>query len=168
VNTADQSPAPRASEPSAPWFQRVFPVVGLALVLVGALALFVPDVRTQLRLSVTREPESFVEMYFVEAPRGTLEGGQTTCARRGSKVMVDFVLRSHLTETQRIAYSVRIDPTGPGKTRRSAGEVQLRPGSSTTVHQMQRLGARAAYVVTVRLPGRDQYLRARCRPGRQA
>jgi hypothetical protein len=141
-------------------------VTALGLLLVVALGLLVPGLRTQLRLSLTRLPEPYVDLYFVQAPAGTLAGGQVTCARKGARVLVDFVVRSHLTDTRSIEYAVVVDPRKPGaRTQRSAGAVALEPGRSDTVHESIALPARSGYTVTVTLPGRPEHLRARCDGG---
>jgi hypothetical protein len=169
VNTVDESPAPPGSTPPGRWFQRVLPVTGILLLLVAVLAALVPQFRSELRLSVTREPERYVDLYFIEAASGSLEGGQTTCTRDRSDIAVDFVVRSHLGATARIPYSITVKPARKGlKPRRAHGAVRLSPGSSKTLHETLALPARTAYVVTVSLPGRQQHLRAHCGKGRSA
>jgi hypothetical protein len=166
VNTPD---APTTNPgPASPvrWFQRVLPVTVLALLLIVLAGLLVPDFRSQLRLSLTRLPEPYVDLYFVEAPPGTLKGGQVTCARHQGKVVVDFVVRSHLTDTRSVAYAVKVIPTKHGqKTRRSTGALRLEPGQSDTVHESFALRRGSAYQVTVALPGRAERLRAHCGAG---
>jgi hypothetical protein len=170
VTTADDSTTDPGPTTSVRWFQRVFPVTVIGLLLIGVLALVAPPFRDQLRLSVTREPESYVDLYFAAAAPGTLEGGQATCVRRGSDVVVDFVVRSHLAAAEQVPYSVTVAPAtqGPG-TRSGAGKVRLSPGRSAAVRELIAFPPRVRrYVVTVSLPGRQERLRARCGAGTSA
>jgi hypothetical protein len=166
VTTSDDSTTDPGPTTSVRWFQRVVPVSVLGLVLIGVLALLAPPFRDQLRLSVTREPESYVDLYFAAVAPGTLEGGQATCVRRGRDVVVDFVIRSHLADTEQVAYAVTVEPAKTDlRTRRGTGKVRVGPGESVSVHESMALPQRARYVVTVSLPGRQERLRARCGAG---
>lgn len=149
------------AEPPARWYQRVVPVCLLVLVVLGIAAAASATVRHQVALSTSREPASYVELYFPPAEGAESRAG---CTRQGPRVQVRFVTRSHLQRSQGLAYRVRVDPRGSRGTVRSlAGVVPTSPEKTSTVVRTVQVPRKAAYVVTIVLPGLDQQeLRASC------
>jgi len=160
IETADEHRA--SQDAGAPrWHQRALPVLGGVLAVVALAAALSPGVRHQLVLSSTHQRQSFVELYFAEAPDGT----RALCAQDGARATVSFTVASHLDEPRELAYVVSVDRRG-GAADRSAGRTQegtvhVRPGEVAHVDRVVR-GAGAAYDVAVRLPGSDQEIRAHC------
>jgi hypothetical protein len=138
-------------------------VVGVLLAGLATLAL--PGFRDQVELSVSRQPEPFVELYF--APSTSAEP-PVMCARRTDSVRVKFVIASHLDRRRAVAYRVAVKASGDrARTQRRAGSVRLAPGTSHQVRTSFTLPRGDFYKVQVELPGLDQQLHARC-PGRQS
>jgi hypothetical protein len=165
VDTRDEiSPTPDAP-PAYRWFQRVLPTTILGIALIGLAGLVVPGFREQVELSVSRQPQPFVELYF---PTPSRPGPQVICARESDgTVAVSFVVVSHLVRTQALDYHVSVDPQAErASTRRAVGSVRATPGAIHEVRSRFALPARAAYTVSVTLPTLDQQIRARC-PGRR-
>ncbi len=156
----------------------MLPVTGLVLVVLAVGALVSPAFRDQVELSTSRRHQPYVELFFAGAsavPAAARAGAsgpaeqtaQAVCTRRGAKVLVAFVVASHLDRRRPVAYRVVVDPVRRGlRTRRASGSATLGPGDSVVVRRRVRLPARAAYTVTVVLPGPDQRLRAHCAGGR--
>jgi hypothetical protein len=166
VDTVDTEPQPAAAEPETPaarrWFQRVLPVTGLALLLVALAALIVPAFRDQLKLSISRQAQPYVELYFA---RRVGPVAQVVCLRQGSTVGVRFVIASHLHESRTVAYRVTVDPATKGRrTLHKTGSTHTTPDTPREVGKAFRLPRRPAYTLTVSLPALDQQLRAHC-PG---
>lgn len=160
MDSADTDPQQDAARTR--WFQRVLPVTGLA-VLLALAALAVPPLRHQVELSVSRQPQPYVELYFA---RQTGPVAQATCLRRGTTVGVRFVIASHLEHHQAVAYRVALDPAGKGRTVRKTGRADTFPQRAVEVRKTFTLPRRKGYTVTVSLPALDQQLRARCAGGR--
>jgi hypothetical protein len=165
VDTPDQTgPAPDAP-PATRWFQRVLPTTALGLAILGLAVLVVPGFRDQVELSVSRQPQPFVELYFAQ-PAPHLP--QVVCARHGDSARVRFALTSHLQRAQAVDYRVAVAPSLRGaRTQREQGTVRVVPGESRDVTTSFTLRRGTGYTVSVRLPGLDQQLQARC-PGRRA
>jgi hypothetical protein len=166
VDSVDTEPQQAAPEPETPaarrWFQRVLPVTGLALLLVALAALIVPAFRDQVKLSISRQTQPYVELYFA---RRTGPVAQAVCLRQGSTVGVRFVIASHLHQSQTVAYRVTVDPATKGRrTLRKAGSTHTTPDTPREVRKTFSLPGRAPYTLTVSLPALDQQLRAHC-PG---
>ena len=160
ADTEPQQDAPEQQPPDAPrWFQRVLPVTGL-VILVIALASLVPAFRDQVKASVSRQPQPYVELYFA---RSVGPVAQVVCQRRGSAVGVRFVIASHLEKSKSVAWRVSVDPAGKGKrTLRKAGSAQTFPNKPTEVRKAFALPRGTAYTVSVALPALGQQLRAHC------
>jgi hypothetical protein len=142
------------------WFQRVVPVTGLALLVIALAALVVPPFRDQVRLSVSRQNQPYVELYF---SRQVGPEAQAICVRTGAKVGVRFTIASHLDSSKALAYRVVIDPNAKGqRALHKSGSAHTFPGKSVEVREAFALPRRAGYTLTVTLPGVDQHLRARC------
>lgn len=159
------APAPEADPPAAHeppparWFRRVLPVTALAVALVALAALVSPTVREQLVLSTSRQAQPYVELYFARTPTGT----QAVCTRNARSVQVRFTIASHLRDTRNLTYRVSVDPAGrTARTQRERGSVALAPDASRDVRANFPVSRGSDYVVSVRLPGLDQRLRARC------
>jgi hypothetical protein len=154
---------PETPAPAPRWFQRVFPVTGLAIVLVTLAALVVPAFRDQVELSTSRQSEPYVELYFAHS---AAPDGQAVCTVKAGKAVVRFVIGSHLAKEQPVAYRVAVDPTAPGvKTSRATQSVRVAPDASATVTKLFAL-PRKGYTVSVSLPALGQQLRAHC-PGQR-
>lgn len=150
---------PETPAPAPRWFQRVLPVIGLALVLVALAALVVPAFRDQVQLSTSRQPEPYVELYFA---RSAVPDGQAVCTAQAGTAVVRFVIGSHLAEEQPVAYRVAVDPIASGvKTSRANRSVRVAPGASVTLTKSFPL-PRKGYTVSVSLPALGQQLRAHC------
>jgi hypothetical protein len=161
VTSPENPAAHRSAGRAVRWYQRVLPVVGLAVLLVGVVALVVPSVRHQAELSLSRQPEPYVELYF--ARTGSQAAPQAVCTRSGDKVRVHFVIGSHLEKEQPVAYRVTVDPASKGaRTLRKAGSATTVPDVSTTVDSSFALARSQGYTVSVSLPAFDQQLRAHC------
>jgi hypothetical protein len=155
VTSAEDTPGTR-------WYLRVLPVCGL-LVVVAAAALVIPSFRHQAELSLTRQPDPYVELYFA---RSVADGGQAVCTRSGATVQVSFVMVSHLERRQAVAWQAVLDPSG--RTRRAArqqGSVRTAPGQATGMRASFSLPGKLGYTVSVTLPALEQQVRAHC-PGR--
>jgi hypothetical protein len=157
VDTPETStPAPQGG--SARWFARVLPVTAIAIVLIGLAALLSPAFRDQVRLSLSRQPQPYVELYFAKSAAGK----QPVCLRKGGSVRVRFVLESHLAKRQPVAYQVLVNPKSTGlETLHRAGQAVLSPGTPVTLRKSFRL-PRGGYTVSVVLADLDQHLRAHC------
>ncbi len=131
--------------------------VVLALAVAGTL---LPGFRHQLALSFTRQPVSYVELFFA---RPTAASPQAACVRKGASVQVRFLVESHLEKRQALGYRVVVDPVARSlPTRRQAASVEVSPGEVVSVTRTFAVPRREAYVVSVRLPALDQELRGRC------
>jgi hypothetical protein len=164
ADTESQQVAPE-QEPQRPgpaprWFQRVLPVTGLVLLVVALTALAVPGFRDQVKLSISRQPQPYVELYFA---RQTGPVAQAVCTRRGSTVGVRFVIGSHLERTEAVAYRVAVDPVAKGlRTLRKSGTAHTFPKKAVEVRKAFTLPRRGGYTMTVSLPALHQQLRAHC------
>lgn len=143
------------SETPPRWWQRVLPVTGLALVTLAVAALLVPDVRQQVLLSATHQPQEYVALSFARDAAGL----PVTCAVQGREVRVRFVVSSQLREPDRVGYVVVV--TARGAEHRQPGHVRLDPGQVARVTEQLPL-ASDRYAVDVRLTGLDQHIHARC------
>lgn len=162
MDPEDTAPA-RGAEATPRWYQRVLPVTALVVGLVAVASLVWPDFRDQVSLSASRQGQPFVELYFAPARSQT---GLAVCTSRGAVARVRFVVASHLAERQPVAYRVSVDPTAKGeRTQRRGGSVQITPDTSVQVTKSFSL-PRGRHTISVRLPGLDQQLLARC-PGRR-
>jgi hypothetical protein len=161
VDSTNRTPA--VSGNGTPWYQRVVPATTAVLAVVALAAALLPGVRHQLVLSTTRQPDSYVTLYF---PQQMVQSTQTACRRQGSSVRVRFAVESHLSSGQDVSYQIRVDPAGPLPARRQAGTTSLAPGQKVVVTRAFRVRARTPYDVHVRLPERDQQLRLHCQAGR--
>lgn len=161
VDAEPQQDAPEQQQPDAPrWFQRVLPVTGLVIAVIALAALVVPAFRDEVKASVSRQSQQYVELYFA---RSVGPVAQIVCQRRGSAVGVRFVIASHLERSQAVAYRVAVDPTGKGqRTLRRAGSARTFPKKPTEVKTVFTLPRGAGYTVSVSLPALGQQLRARC------
>jgi hypothetical protein len=161
VDTEPQQADPEQGTPAPRrWFERVLPVTGLALLVIALAALVVPAFRDQVKLSISRQDEPYVELYFA---RRTGPVAQVVCLRRGSTVGVRFVIASHLEKTRRVAYRVTLDPAAKGRrTLHKAGSAGTTPGTPREVRTTFTLPKREPYTLTVTLPARRQQLRAHC------
>jgi hypothetical protein len=156
---AAEQESPR-SEPAPRWFQRVLPVSGLVLLVIALAALAVPAFRDQVKLSISRQQQPYVELYFA---RQTGPVAQAVCIRRGSTVGVRFVIASHLERSQAVAYRVSVDPVAKGqRTLRKAGTAHTFPKKYVEVRKAFTLPRRGGYTLTVNLTALDQQLRAHC------
>lgn len=164
MDSQDSPPTPDPASPPAatpaPWWQRVLPVTLAVVLLLAVAGTLLPGFRHQLALSFTRQPVSYVELYFA---RATSTAPQTACVRKGGSVQVRFLVGSHLEKRQAVAYRVVVDPLTKGlPTRRQAASVRVAPGTVVSVTRTFAVPRREAYVVSVKLPAFDQELRGRC------
>jgi len=161
TETEQHEDAPEQETPDAPrWYQRVLPVSAAAVVLLAIIAFVVPAFRDQIALSVSRQSQPYVELYFAPS---TAANGQAVCTRKGSAVLVRFVVASHLDRRQAIAYRVTVDPVGKSaRPMRKAGSGRVTPGTSPEVRSSFAVPRRLGYAVSVTLPAFGQELRARC------
>jgi hypothetical protein len=122
---------------------------------VVVLVTLVPGGRHQLALSVSRVPDSYLEMYF---PPGTA-GPRCGSTKR---VAVRFWLVSHLPHTERVRYVVRAASAGVagGPT---TGRVALAPGERAQVVRNVKPPRARRFQIEVRLPGRTEALSLQCR-----
>lgn len=157
-----ESEAQETRTPAAPWYQRVLPVTGV-LLLVLALAAVVPPFRDQLKLSLSRQSQEYVALYF---SRPADAQPQMTCLRKGSSVWVRFTIASHLEDRQTAKYVVWVNPEGRSRTLRKSGAVPVTPGAPVEEIKKFRVPRKQDYLVSVVLPGLDQQIRARCPGGR--
>ena len=149
-----QAPGDGQAERSLRWFDRVVPVIGLVLLLVGLATLTVPGFRDELALSTTRQPEPFVELYF------TRTVAHPMCSRDGDAAAVRFVVVSHLERSTRMAYRLTVrSADGDAAVRKRT--VGLEPGQARQVSARVPTAA-GDYTVTVLLPTLDQRIRAHC------
>jgi len=147
------------TENSTPWYLRVVPTTALALVVLGALVLLVPGVRDQVRLSVSRQSQGVVELYFPTP----VEGTEQACLRHGADVRVGFVLVSHLDHPERMGYRVALDPDARGARTVSHGAGLLtQPGTART--PVTRLAAprTGGFTVSVSLPSQGEQIHVHC------
>jgi hypothetical protein len=143
-----------------PWYLRVVPTTALVLVVLGALVLLVPGVRDQVRLSVSRQSQDVVELYF---PAPAADGREQACVRHGSGVRVGFVVVSHLQSDQALRYRVALQPDGRhARPARRAGRIPTRPGTARTVLARLAAARTGGFAVTVSLPARDQDIHVHC------
>jgi hypothetical protein len=164
AETEPQQDAPEQETPDTPrWFQRVLPVTGLALLVVALAALAVPAVRDQVKLSVSRQPQPYVELYFA---RQAGPVAQAICIRRGSTVGVRFVIASHLERSQAVAYRVSVAPAGKdARAIRKGGSAHTTPKNPVEIRKTFTVPRRDGYTVTVGLPALGQQVRAHCAGG---
>jgi hypothetical protein len=141
-----------------PWWQRVLPVTGLAVALLALATLLVPAVREQVALSATHRPQAWVELAFGRDADGTLP----VCRDGRRIVRVRFDVTSHLPEREELRYAVTVRADGAGPERRT-GRVLVDPDRTTRTRLVAPRPGHD-YVVEVRLPDRDQAIRAHC-PG---
>lgn len=141
------------------WHRRVLPVTGLVLALLAVAALVSPGFRDQVALSVTRQPQPFVELWFTQTAQYAEAG--TRCLRDGDSLGVAFTVASHLEEPETLEFQVAVDGAADGAgTQR--GSLDLDPGEARDVRVWVTAPDDRAQTVTVRLPALDQELRARC------
>lgn len=144
-----------------PWLRT--PVALLTMLAVGVVVLvtLVPGGRHQLALSVSRGPDSYLEVYF---PPGTA-GPRCGSTKR---VAVRFWLVSHLRHPERVRYVVRAASTG-AEGDPVTGRVALVPGERARVERTVTPPKTRRFQVDVRLPGRTEALSLQCRvsEGRQ-
>jgi len=165
VDSADPQPQQSAPEQETPdaaprWFQRVLPVTGLVILVLVLATLLVPSFRDQVKLSVSRQSQPYVELYFA---RSAGPVAQIVCQRRGPAVGVRFTIASYLERAQAVAYRVSVDPVGKGqRALRRAGSARTFPGKPTEVRKVIALPRGTAYTVSVSLPAFGQQLRAHC------
>ncbi|MCW2837641.1 MAG: hypothetical protein JWQ15_1755 [Marmoricola sp.] len=165
MDSPDHASASSEASAPAPWNRRVLPVTLVLVLAIGLAGAVVPSFRHQLQLSLTRQPTSYVELYFAAPTSG---GARAACTRKGAQVRVRFVLKSHLERRQRVAYRVAIAPSTTGtRARRQAGSTPLGPGQSAVVRRSFTWPRGEAYVASVLLPELDQRLRVRCPGGRR-
>lgn len=142
--------------PSRPrWFERALPLTGVVAALLVLAAVAVPGFRDQLTLSMTRQPDPYVELSFARSG----DTGLKPCARTDGRARVAFSVVSHLADRDAVRYRVVVQP-GSGRPRVENGSVDVRPGKARTV--VAHLPVDGRYRVAVELPGRDQQLWARC------
>jgi hypothetical protein len=165
VDTNDRPNALSEAATRAPWYRRVLPTTLGVLVVIAVAATLLPGFRHQLDLSLTRQPVSYVELYFA---RSTSAGAQAACLRKGTAVRARFVIESHLTKRQPVAYRVIVDPATNGvPTQRQPGSAQVSPGRAIDVTKSFRVPRGEAYVISVTLPSSNQQVRVRC-PARKS
>ena len=146
----------RADEPRPRWYALAVPVAGLVLVLVAVAALVIPGVRDQVALSLSRQPDPYVELSFTRP--GT--GSQTLCHRDKNSAVVRFVVASHLRGAKPIDYRVGVAPAG-GKVHFRKGKVRVAPDQARAV--VARFAVPAGpYRMAVRLPSSEQQVWASC------
>ncbi len=142
----------RADEPRPRWYALAVPVTGLVLAVVAVAALVIPGVRDQVALSLSRQPDPYVELSFTRP--GT--GPQTLCHREKGSAVVRFVVASHLRGAKPIDYRVGVAPAG-GKVHFRAGKVRVEPGTARAV--VTRFAVPAGpYRMAVRLPSSEQQI----------
>ena len=136
------------------WYRRVLPVTALAVGVVALLALVFPGVGQQVALSTTHVPQEYVALSFTRGSGGTVD----PCARSGKDVLVSFTIDSELSEARNLDYVVTV-----GDARRTS-TIVIEPGETTRMTETVRHPSRDKYAVSVRLPGADREISARC-PG---
>ena len=149
-------------QPAVPWYQRVLPVTGVLLLVLAVAAVLVPPFRDQLKLSVSRQSQEYVALYF--ARPGDAQR-QLVCLRKGSTVWVRFVVESHLDDRETVKYVVSVAPSGK-KAIRKGGAVPVTPGAPVEEIKKFRVARSQDYAVSVVLPAQKQLIRARCPGGR--
>lgn len=144
-----------------PWTRRTVPLLVAVVVVVALLSLLSSSVRHQLGLSLTREPQQYVELSFGDGDGATaLPSCPTTPVRR---VTVPFVVDSHLDGDRRLAWTMSVSRPDGGRTiDRVTGTVASVPDRSVTAQGQVRLPARGRYAVEIRLDGREERLRVNC------
>jgi hypothetical protein len=135
----------------AHWYRRVLPVTALAVGLVALLALAVPSVRDQIRLSASHQPQQYVALSFARDSDGTVP----VCAETGEEVSVVFTVDSALRDERTVDYVVQVGPE------RRAGTVEVAPGESVDVTQVLHR-PQHHFAVAVRLPDADREVIAHC------
>ena len=164
MDTPDDTSATPEAVTASRWFQRALPLTAIGLVALGLGAALSPAFRHQLDLSLTRQPASYVELYFAQPMSA---GSQAACVRTRESVRVRFVIESHLESRRAVAYRVSADPGERGeRTRRATGTAVVSPGAAVHVRKSLRLPRGQGYTVTVALPELDQRLHVRCRERR--
>jgi hypothetical protein len=129
------------------------------VVVVGLLALVSSSVRHQLGLSLTREPQQYVEMSFGDGAKA-LPSCPTAPVKR---VAIEFVVRSHLDRDRRLAWTMTVSRPDGGRTiDRQTGTLASVPDRSVPAQGQVRLPARGRYAVEIRLSGREERLRVNC------
>ncbi|MET0838241.1 MAG: hypothetical protein ABWY19_05625 [Marmoricola sp.] len=165
MDSPQDTPLSDAAPAASRWFQRVVPVTGLLVALVVVGSLLSPAVRDEVGLSLSRQDQSYVELYFARTPESA---AQAVCTRKGASVRVRFVVASHLEERQDVAYRVAVNPTTKGlRTQRKAGAAKVTPGAAVEVVQRFALPRTEGYTASVTLPASEQQLRAHCRGQRR-
>ena len=155
---ADETAHPdeRPAEARPRWYALAVPVTGLVLALVAVVALVIPGVRDQLALSLSRQPDPYVELSFTRPGSGP----QTLCHREKGTAVVRFGVASHLRRAKPIAYRVGVAPAG-GKVHFRDGKVRVATDRARAV--VARFAVPAGpYRMAVRLPASEQKLWATC------
>lgn len=134
------------------WYRRVVPVSALVAGAGAALALLAPGVRDQLALSATHEPQEYVALAFAPTPAGTVR----PCQRSRDGVRVAFDVGSRLADARDLRYVLTVG------SRRHTGTVATRPDQITQVVRVLPRPHARTWTVTVRLPGSDRVVHARC------
>lgn len=144
--------APTGGRPAT----RVVPVV-CVLALVCTIAIIAsPALRRQLDLSLTRQPDPYVEMYFADV------AAARSCHSVHGATHLRVRVASHLTAPARLRYRARVVASGVRRDGQAVtGRVATTPGEAstftTTLHVPRR-----AYSVRVALVGRPVQLIVHC------
>lgn len=134
------------------WYRRVLPVTALAVGLVAVLALLVPGVRDQVRLSATHQQQEYVALSFSRSHAGTVP----VCGGSRGEVTVAFTVDGELPSERKYRYVVTA-----GDERRT-GSVTVGEGSTVDVTEAFPRPDHD-FDVAVALPGADREVHAHCR-----
>jgi hypothetical protein len=136
---------------SAPWWARAW-VVTLALTCVaaGAIALS-PALRHQVRESVTRAPQPFLELYFAD------EVLARACLKTEQGSAAQIAVRSHLQDPATLEWRAVLS----GSKQHFSGTLDTVPGAVTTT-VIRYKAPSMEYTLKVALVGRSEHLVLHC------
>ena len=134
------------------WWQRVVPVTALALVA-GVAVLAVAGNSHEVELSTARQPEEYVELVLTRSP-------DKLCA--GKNLRITFEMTSHLAESTRLGWEVRLDPVGRKPAKVAARGDVVAPPEVTRGVTVRASAPSKTYDLTVTIPGRPERLRVHC------
>jgi hypothetical protein len=138
----------------------VMPALLALAVAVALLAVLSPEVRRQIKISVTKQPTPYFELYF---PRADVADGGKLCRHGRKAVHVSFVIASHLLERKSVPFRIVIDPQSrQGKTVTREGVVRSSPSTSSAVARSIKVSPKAGYDLLISLPESGQRLIAHC------
>ena len=142
------------SEPR--WWQRALPATVLAGIAATVAVATVPGLSDEIKLSTSRTPQPFVELFL---------GAPTDGACASDQPRLRFRVQSHLLDQQELTGTIAVDPEGAGQTVLTTGTLLIAPGEEKIRDVPIAAPASGAYTVTLSLTDRPETLRVHCDGG---